>query len=84
MWSYLLLGIGLFLVLEGIFPFVSPDQYKDYLRKMLGWKKDENVKNTSKRNVFTGVIQIMRKRNQQLRKQYNRKGLIDFYYTPTT
>jgi len=60
------------------------DSMMFYLRKMLGWKRDENVKNTSKRNVFTGVIQIMRKRNQQLRKQYNRKGLIDFYYTPTT
>ena len=35
MWTYWLLGIGLFLVLEGIFPFLSPDQYKDYLRKLL-------------------------------------------------
>lgn len=34
MWPYVLLAFGLFLVIEGILPFLSPDRYKQFLAKM--------------------------------------------------
>lgn len=34
MWQYLFLGIGLMLVLEGILPFIMPEHYKQFMRKM--------------------------------------------------
>ena len=50
-----------------------------YLRKMLGWEGIERT-NTSERNTFNKVILFMRDRNKLLRFQYNKTGMIDYYY----
>lgn len=34
MWQYFMLGIGLLLVFEGILPFMMPERYKQFMRKM--------------------------------------------------
>ena len=34
MWQYLIIGLGLVFVLEGIMPFVSPDRYRRFLLRM--------------------------------------------------
>lgn len=34
MWQYLVIGLGLVFVLEGIMPFVSPDRYRRFLLRM--------------------------------------------------
>ena len=52
-----------------------------YLRKMMGWKKGDNIYNSGKRNTFNDIIMFMKRRNLRLRKQYIEKGYIDFYRT---
>ena len=35
MWQFFLLGLGLMLVFEGIFPFIMPERYRAFLRKII-------------------------------------------------
>ncbi|SVB20493.1 uncharacterized protein METZ01_LOCUS173347 [marine metagenome] len=60
------------------------DSMRRYLRKMMNWDSGTNIYNVkgggSKRNVFNRVIRFMRDRNKLLRFQYNKRGMIDFYY----
>jgi hypothetical protein len=60
------------------------DSMRRYLRKMMNWDAGTNIYNVkgggSKRNVFNRVIRFMRDRNKLLKFQYNKRGMIDFYY----
>ena len=60
------------------------DSMRRYLRKMMNWEKGENIYNkkggSGKRNQFNRVIRFMRDRNKLLKSQYDKKGMIDFYY----
>lgn len=62
------------------------DSMRRYLRKMMDWNKGEHVynkkgsKSGGSRNAFNRVIHFMRDRNKLLKSQYNKKGMIDFYY----
>ena len=62
------------------------DSMRRYLRKMMDWKKGEHVynkkgsKSGGSRNAFNRVIHFMRDRNKLLKSQYDKTGMIDFYY----
>ena len=52
---------------------------RKYLRKMMEWEGD-TLYNNSNRNAFQKVIHFMRDRNRLLKSQYEKRGMIDFYY----
>ena len=61
------------------------DSMRRYLRKMMDWDSGTNIYNTKgssggQRNKFNRVIRFMRDRNDLLRSQYKKRGMIDFYY----
>lgn len=54
-WSDLLAAIGLFLVLEGILPFISPDSYRRAAQK-LSEMSDQVIRITGIGLMLVGII----------------------------
>ena len=52
MWHEILLAIGLLLILEGLFPTLSPKRYKEFMRK-LGLQKESRLR---KMGLFLMVL----------------------------
>ena len=60
--------------------YFKVDSMRRYLRKMMNWGTGEHVYKSSKRNIFNKVIWFMRDRNKLLKTQYEKRGMIDYYY----
>jgi uncharacterized protein YjeT (DUF2065 family) len=54
MWQYFLLGLALMLVFEGILPFIMPERYKQFLRKMAE-QSDRNLRTVGLVLMVIGV-----------------------------
>ncbi len=55
MWHEILLAIGLLLILEGLFPTLSPKRYKEFMRK-LGLKKESRLRKMGLFLMVLGVV----------------------------
>lgn len=50
-----LLAIAIFLILEGLFPFISPSKWRDYVASISA-KDDRFIRNMGLLSVLLGVI----------------------------
>ena len=55
MWNTILIAIALFLIIEGVLPFVSPGHMRQLLEKMLHMT-DQQLRFVGFTSMLTGVI----------------------------
>lgn len=55
MWQFFLLGIGLMLVFEGVFPFIMPERYREFLRRIAN-QSDRSLRVTGLVLMLLGVF----------------------------